>query len=142
MAVDRLDGAERLAAQPDHDPRDAAVADDDVRGEADRRHWNFAWQRPQEIGEVFLVGGLEQELRRPADAKPRVRRERRIGAQLAAQSGDPSADLPGDVGESHLLSPAASSPGSAEAHWVMLPPPTRTHKYPACATPPPRPPRP
>ena len=82
----RLDRAERLAAQANHHAANPAVADDEIGAEADDRDRNFAGQALQEIGEVVLVGRRDQNLRRPADAKPREWRERRVGAQTAAQA--------------------------------------------------------
>ncbi len=91
----RLDRAERLAAQADHHAANAAVADDEIGAEADDRDGNLARQVRQEIGEVVLVGRREQNLGRPADAKPGERRERRVGGQAAAQVGRERGDLGG-----------------------------------------------
>ena len=58
------------AAEPDHHARHAAVAHDQVGAEPDDRDRNFGGKVLQEISEVVLVLRHEQNLRRPADAKP------------------------------------------------------------------------
>ena len=79
-AVHDLDRAEGSAAEPDDEPRDAAVAHDEVRAEADGRNWDLARESRKDIGEIVLVGRGKQGLSRTADPKPgRLRyRERRL----------------------------------------------------------------
>ena len=101
------DLAKRLAAEPDDDAGNAAVANDEVRAEANHGDGNFTGQARQEIGEVFFVGRLEQQLRRAADAKPGERRQRRVGAELAAERGGERGDRRGEIGEGHDARPVA-----------------------------------
>jgi hypothetical protein len=120
------DRAKSLAAEPDDDARDAGVADDEVRAEADDRHCHVVRQGREEIGEVFLVRRREQDLRRAAGSEPCEVRERHIGQEAAAQLRHARLKISGDVGEtrrglrlrrdSHhaAFSPRTfSSPGSA-----------------------------
>ena len=65
MIADRLDRTERLAAEAEHDAGDAAVADDDIRGQADRRDGNLRRQPAQKIGEVVFIGRLVQSCAGP-----------------------------------------------------------------------------
>ena len=68
----------------------------------------------EEIGEIVLAVGREQNLRRAAGAKPGERRERLIGDQPPAQIGHRRLQARRDVGKAHGLPPSAcNSPGSA-----------------------------
>ena len=72
------------AAEPDDDARHPCVAHDQVGAEPDDRDWNLGRQLAQRIGQVGLVVGHEQNLRRPADAEPGQLRERLVGHQPPA----------------------------------------------------------
>ena len=73
------------AAEPDHDPRHAAVAHDQIGAEPDDRDRNVAGRLREEIGQIVLVLRHEQRLRRPADAEPGERRQRLVREQAAAR---------------------------------------------------------
>ena len=58
------------AGQPDHDAGNAAVADQQVRADADHADARVGGLGEQEGREVFGVGGTEQDFRRAAGAEP------------------------------------------------------------------------
>ena len=63
----------------------------------------------QEIGEIGLVLGHEQHLRRPADAEPGQLGERLVGQQPAAQLRQARFQLGDQIGERHDVTDARSS---------------------------------
>ena len=75
----------KAAAEPDHHARHAAVAHDQIGAEPDHGHGNVAGQICQQIGEIGLILRHEQDLRRPADAKPGQFGKRLVRQQPAAQ---------------------------------------------------------
>jgi len=81
------DSAERASPQADDDSADSAVADDEIRAEADHGDRDFVRQVLQEVAQIVLVGRREQDLRRAADAKPGEGRQFDMVGQLAAQRG-------------------------------------------------------
>src|SRR6185312_7424582 len=72
------------AAEADDEAFDAAVAHDQVRAGADDGDGHLVRQITERVGEVILVFGHEQRLRRPADAEPGELAERLIGDEPAA----------------------------------------------------------
>ena len=74
------------ATETDHHARHAAIAHDQIGAEPDDGDGNLGRQMRQEVGEVGLVFGHEQHLRRPADPKPGQLRERLVRHQPAAQA--------------------------------------------------------
>ena len=64
----------------------AAVADDQVRPEAQRHHRRVAVEFAQEARQVVDVSRLEQPLGAAAALEPHQRRERSIGSELAPHS--------------------------------------------------------
>ncbi len=91
LAVDGH-GAEGLAAEPHRHAGNAAVAHDEVRAEADHRDRHGGIEDGEQGGEVFLVGGGEQHLRRAADAEPRQVGEARPRDEPAPEAGRGGAD--------------------------------------------------
>jgi hypothetical protein len=78
--------SETLRRQTDRDARNAAVANEEVRTDADDGDRDFRIEPRQEQGEIVGVRRLEQQLRRPPDAKPCERRQRGILGEAAANS--------------------------------------------------------
>ncbi len=74
-------------------PGNAAVAHQQVRADADDRQRDIFGHRPQEGGEILLVGRLEQRLGKPAGAEPGDLVHLGIGRDAAAQAGKPVAKL-------------------------------------------------
>ena len=58
------------APEPHHHTRDTTVAHDQIRAEADDGHRNVGGKRAEKIGEIILILGHEQHLRRTTDAEP------------------------------------------------------------------------
>ena len=77
-------GLERLA-KPDHDAFDAAVAQQNVGPGAKHQNRDRGIETGQKIGEIALVGGLEEHLRRAARLEPGQMRQRRVARKRAAQ---------------------------------------------------------
>ena len=100
------------AAEPDHHAGHAAVAHDQIGAEPDDGDGNLGRQICQKITEVVLVLRHEQNLRRPADAKPGQLGERLVRQQPAAQLRHFCAQRGGDIGKAH---PAPSSLSSHAA---------------------------
>ena len=63
----------------------AAIANQQVRADADNHHRNIERAPREEIGEIVLIGRREEHLRRPANAQPRQIAERDIRQQPAAK---------------------------------------------------------
>ena len=79
---------EAFRRQADGDAGDAAVADQQVRADADDGYRNVRIQILKKEREVIGIGRLEQKLGRPADAEPGERRQRRVLGQPAADAGE------------------------------------------------------
>jgi hypothetical protein len=109
--------AEALRRQPDDDARNAAIAHQQIGADADHGHRHILRQRLQKSGEIVLVGGLEQQFRRPAGAEPGNLIHRRVRRQ------PPRTSL--------TLSPSRSSstsPSIAVMTPVRLPVPRAAHR--------------
>jgi hypothetical protein len=85
MVRRRLDRAERLAAEPNDEAAHAAVADDEVGADADRRDRDRRRQALQQVGEIVLVGRRDERLGRAADPEPGEGRKRDLRGEPAAQ---------------------------------------------------------
>ena len=79
----------KAAPEPHDDAPDAAVTHQQVRADPDRRDRNIARQRRQKSRQILGVGGAEQHLRRPADAEPGQRPDRRIRRKPPAHRRQP-----------------------------------------------------
>ena len=80
--------AEPFRRQPDHHPVEAAIADEEIRADADDGHRHRRIEALQEEREVVGIGRLEQHRRPPADPEPGERRDLRIAGDTAANGGD------------------------------------------------------
>ncbi len=69
---------DEASAQAHHDARDAAVAHQQVGGDADHGDRNIGWLAAEKFREIIDVGGAEHDLGRAADAEPSNGRERRL----------------------------------------------------------------
>ena len=72
-----------FAAQPDDDAGESAVADQQVRRDAQRHDRDIARAGGQERRQILDIGRAEQNLGRAADAEPGQRRQRDRAAQAA-----------------------------------------------------------
>ena len=75
---------DEAAAQANDHAVDAAVAHQQVRGDADHRHRHIGRLGREESGEIVDIGGAEHHFRGAADAEPGDLRQRRIGGEAAA----------------------------------------------------------
>ena len=80
--VDPLDLREGLA-EPDHHAPYPAVADDEVRAQAERHHGPSRTKFAHELDQVVLIRRLEQPFGPAAALEPDQRRERRVRRELA-----------------------------------------------------------
>ena len=140
-AVDRDIG--EAAAQPHHHARNAAIADQEIGGDADRRHRHIGGLGGDERGKVLRVGRAKQHLGRAADAEPGQRRQRRVlgdAAPYRRQAIEQAIAL--FARRHHATAPeasrraaatASSSAGKACAQLVIEPAPRQTTKSPAVA---------
>ena len=101
MPVLGLDLAEAAPAQPDHHARNAAVAHQQVGADADRRDGQIGGQMRQDIGQIGLIGGREEDLRRTTDAEPGDIRHRLAGFDATAQVGEAGLQLGCQIGKTH-----------------------------------------
>ena len=125
VAVD-LDVGER-PRQPDHDAVQPAVANQEIGGDADRRHRQIARLGLEERGQVIQVGRLEDRLGRAADAQPGARRERHLRAQSSAHRRKVGRQVAQAAFSPRM---ARSWAGKALAQAVMLPAPRQTTRSP------------
>ena len=93
--------AKALRRKPNDYAFDAAVAHDEIGAEPNDGHRNFAGRLREEVGKVGFVGRHEENLRRPADAKPGQRRERLIRGNASAQLRHGRGDVGGNVRKGH-----------------------------------------
>src|SRR5947209_6691307 len=111
--------AKSAAAEANDDTRHTAVADDQVRAEADRGDGSLNRKIGEKISEVFVVGRRKQKFGPTADAKPSERRQRLVRGDTAAQFWQTPREIVGRLAmaiarnNTHAPSPIASWPGSA-----------------------------
>ena len=132
---------DEAAAEAHHHAWHAAVAHQEVRGDADHGDRHVLGLCREERGEVVAIGGAEHHFRRPADAEPGDAGERRVRGEPPAHRrqavdqvrlvrfGGHHARTPRFIGRS-----VSSSPGSALAHCVIEPAPRQTTKSPGWAS--------
>ena len=100
--------------EPDQHAGQAAIADEQVGAAPDHRQRQIRRPVREKQRQIRFVGGLEQELRRPAGAKPGQGRCRRIRRERAAQIRYRGADVLPAIGKAaHLRSPDGSVPRAA-----------------------------
>ena len=80
--------AEAFRREADDNARDAAVADEEVRSDADDTYGDFRTQLLKEECEIVGIRRLEQHFGRTADTKPRKRRDRRVWRDPAADAAE------------------------------------------------------
>src|SRR6478735_6144737 len=150
MPRQRLDLRESLT-EADYDTRNAAIADDQVRAEAERHDRRAFLQPGKKRQQVVKIFGFEQPVGRAAALEPDQLGQRRVAGELAA---DVAAREPGrrqralglrraspatqmfvglaaHAARSRLPAIAAASPA---AHLVMSPAPRQTTKSPGLIT--------
>ena len=109
------------ATETNDDARHAAVAHDQVGTEPNDDDGDLRRQMDEEIGEVRFVLGHEQNLRRPADAKPGQLGERLVRHQPSAQRRHARFEIRNEVREDHGDAGAAR----IVARVITPPPPAR-----------------
>ena len=104
-------------AEPDHDARHAAIANQKVRTDADDCDRDIGRRRGKELGKVGFIGRRKQHLRLAPGAKPGQWREFCIGLQPPFDRRQPlEQSLPVEALHqpvAALVSRSASCPGSA-----------------------------
>ena len=91
--------AEPPWCEPDHHPRHAAIAHDQIGADADDTDRKFVRQMCEEISQIVLIHWGEQHLRRAADPKPGQLGERLVCQQPPAQLRHRGFELGRDVGK-------------------------------------------
>ncbi len=124
VCVERFDRAHRLG-KPNDNPADAAVADDQVRPQAEAHDGHGGIERAQEIGEVVGILGFEQPVGAATRLEPDERRQRCVGRELA-----PDGRHFGKVSHHRAFTAWIASARPA-AVLVMSPAPRQTTKSPA-----------
>jgi len=99
---------DEAAAQPHHHTGDAAVAHQQVRGDADHRHRHVGRLGGEKRGEILGVSRTEQYFGGAADAEPGDGRERRVLAEPAAHRGQALDEAAGGPARGHHAAPPAA----------------------------------
>ena len=118
------------AAEADHDAVDAAVADQQVGGDADGSHRHVGGERRRKAARSAASAGWNTSLGRPAHPEPGERRHRHVAAQRAADRRQARRASRSCLAAPGPCERAQVGSGRALAHWVMLPAPRQTTRSP------------